>query len=1062
MKRLFRWQTLVCMLVGVLVASCAMDQRFSIPGTTAGGDPDPGENGKSAYDLWLEELRAGDINNFCTGEPWDAEDDQLMDFFEWLRGCNGTNGTNGDTPYIGDDGDWWIGDTDTGVPATGPKGDPGDDGLTPEIGPNGNWFIGGEDTGKPSRGEDGKPGATPEIGDNGNWWIDGEDTGKPSRGDDGDNGDTPYIGDDGDWWIGDVDTGVPARGQNGEPGDNGTPGLSAYDLWKIEALAGKVKDCDGKEWMAEAGHGASEKDYYDWLKGCKGDKGDSAYDLWLNDLKTPGLVKNMCTGEDWNPEVDGDDLKDFYKWLQGCTPHIGDNGNWWFGTVDTGKPSQGDDGAKGDTPRHGDDGYWYFGDVKTEFKWEGEKGDDGANGFTPEPNPDGYWYINGVKTIFMWKGEQGIPGLTPEPGEDGYWYIGGEKTEHKWEGEDGENGFTPEPRDDGFWWIGGVNTGLKWKGEDGKSAYDLWKDWVEAQDGSVTDCEGVQWPDTPDKTEMDDFIEWLDGCDGDDGQAGESAYDHWVGMVKAGSVKDCEGNTIVYKEDGSVTKVSDFEKWLNGCDGKSAYELWVIDVTDADGLKDPYENTPWPTTEISEADFWRYLRGRDGKDGKDGNDGKPGAPGTPGESITEIKQIGKPNVLANYVNEPNSEFVDWLDGTVTYTVFNEKGEIAVGATVTDIPGLPGKTYTSGTDGKFTVEPEDLPRGMDIDDRFGSCTVTYFSTTEQETVTEPSAYNTYVPERIDIRLRVTDPPLISYNGVYNQLQYIYFVVERSVEADSEWERIPSYLGNLTQNVYVYSLEDKEDPSSFNPETSKQWRTGTSFNISTTSNVYFPRPLKIDDALESTYSAWANRAWSGEDTYVTLQLRQYYGQIVNTDAVFKVAPFQRQPYIKSATASYFKDLETGDVVERIEGELDVAYVDYNLLFEKRFSKSPDILGPNNKYYNLYEPVVMDTARANSIPVFRVTFAEGEYAVYNETYASLGNPKFVVDKVTYLNSKVKFSSNTTNNVEANPAATMFYSEMDYAKFTGTGTTDLNIVNDDTSAYVLPDVIVNYVEKP
>lgn len=43
---------------------------------------------------------------------------------------------------------------------TGPKGDPGNDGITPHIGENGNWYIGEEDTGKPSRGEKGDPGSS--------------------------------------------------------------------------------------------------------------------------------------------------------------------------------------------------------------------------------------------------------------------------------------------------------------------------------------------------------------------------------------------------------------------------------------------------------------------------------------------------------------------------------------------------------------------------------------------------------------------------------------------------------------------------------------------------------------------------------------------------------------------------------------------------------------------------------------------------------------------------------------------------------------------------------------
>lgn len=41
------------------------------------------------------------------------------------------------------------------------QGEPGTDGITPHIGPNGNWFIGDTDTGMPSRGADGY---TPQKG----------------------------------------------------------------------------------------------------------------------------------------------------------------------------------------------------------------------------------------------------------------------------------------------------------------------------------------------------------------------------------------------------------------------------------------------------------------------------------------------------------------------------------------------------------------------------------------------------------------------------------------------------------------------------------------------------------------------------------------------------------------------------------------------------------------------------------------------------------------------------------------------------------------------------------
>ena len=45
--------------------------------------------------------------------------------------------SDGKTPYIGDNGNWWIGETDTGVPATGPAGQDGKDGEDGKDGSDG-------------------------------------------------------------------------------------------------------------------------------------------------------------------------------------------------------------------------------------------------------------------------------------------------------------------------------------------------------------------------------------------------------------------------------------------------------------------------------------------------------------------------------------------------------------------------------------------------------------------------------------------------------------------------------------------------------------------------------------------------------------------------------------------------------------------------------------------------------------------------------------------------------------------------------------------------------------
>lgn len=188
-----------------------------------------GDDGKSAYELWVEEVNKGLENPHNPGHDWPKDQTELNDFWYYLAGADGKNGV---TPNIGDNGNWWVNGEDTGVPATGEDGKPG---HTPEItiGDNGNWYIDGEDTGMPSRGEagpDGKPGHTPEvtIGDNGNWYIDGVDTGKPARGPQGDDGekgedgDMPdiTIGDNGNWYINGED------GQDGKPGQDGQDGAT--------------------------------------------------------------------------------------------------------------------------------------------------------------------------------------------------------------------------------------------------------------------------------------------------------------------------------------------------------------------------------------------------------------------------------------------------------------------------------------------------------------------------------------------------------------------------------------------------------------------------------------------------------------------------------------------------------------------------------------------------------------------------------------------------------------------------------------------------------------------
>ena len=195
------------------------------------------------------------------------------------RGEQGEKGEDGTTSVISVkqdidgkyywtvDGEWLL-DSGNKIPVTGENGDKGDkgdtgtagsDGLTPYIGDNGNWWIGVTDTGVKAQGNTGTDGQTPHIGDNGNWWIGTTDTGVKAQGDAGADGQTPHIGDNGNWWIGTTDTGVKAQGDKG-----------------ADAIAPQIRiNTDTNEWEISTDNGTT------WTStGVKatGDKGDAMFE----------------------------------------------------------------------------------------------------------------------------------------------------------------------------------------------------------------------------------------------------------------------------------------------------------------------------------------------------------------------------------------------------------------------------------------------------------------------------------------------------------------------------------------------------------------------------------------------------------------------------------------------------------------------------------------------------------------------------------------------------------------------------------------------------------------
>ena len=89
-----------------------------------------GKDGKSAYEIWIEEVEKGLENPHNPGTDWPKDETELNDFWYYLSGADGKDGV---TPNIGDNGNWWVNGEDTGISAQGPKGEDGEDGRTVQL-----------------------------------------------------------------------------------------------------------------------------------------------------------------------------------------------------------------------------------------------------------------------------------------------------------------------------------------------------------------------------------------------------------------------------------------------------------------------------------------------------------------------------------------------------------------------------------------------------------------------------------------------------------------------------------------------------------------------------------------------------------------------------------------------------------------------------------------------------------------------------------------------------------------------------------------------------------------
>lgn len=204
----------------------------------------------------------------------------------------------------------------------------------------------------PQAGSDGKDGITPTIGENGNWFFGSTDTGKPSRG-------APGV------------AGTP--GKDGTDGKDGAPGKDGADGHTPAITAEK----SGKVTTIKA-DGATIATISDGTDGTNGADG--------------------APGKDGSPGAAGKD---------GTTPTIGENGNWYLGDTDTGKPSRGAAGAKGADGADGKDGA------------KGDKGDPGEKGDKGDAFTYADFTAEQLAALKGAKGDKGAPGEKGDKGDPG-------------------------------------------------------------------------------------------------------------------------------------------------------------------------------------------------------------------------------------------------------------------------------------------------------------------------------------------------------------------------------------------------------------------------------------------------------------------------------------------------------------------------------------------------------------------------------------------------------------------------------------------------------------------
>lgn len=166
--------------------------------------------------------------NYLTADTLQAATDAALAQAKATGEFDGEQGPKGDTGLRGEKGDTGPQGPKGDTGAAGATGPAGADGISPHIGSNGNWYLGETDTGKPSRGETGPAGADGRDGADGQPGENGTDGYSPTANvTQTDNGATITITDKNGTTTATVTNGKD--GADGNPGADGSPGKDGVD-----------------------------------------------------------------------------------------------------------------------------------------------------------------------------------------------------------------------------------------------------------------------------------------------------------------------------------------------------------------------------------------------------------------------------------------------------------------------------------------------------------------------------------------------------------------------------------------------------------------------------------------------------------------------------------------------------------------------------------------------------------------------------------------------------------------------------------------------------------------